>query len=98
MGYRIVYGPDMTVCKPQSENRSRIAVMTAVFLLLFMLLVRQYWPAGTQVLKQYLLPGELTVTEQAFQSMMDELRSGEQAGAAFTAFCQEIVHNGKTAN
>ena len=68
--------------------------MTAAFLLLGCLGVRTLWPEGTGVLREMLLPGELTPTEQAFSILMTDLRYGEPVGEAVTAFCRYVVEHG----
>lgn len=95
MGYRIVYGPEIRPPRERAGTSGRLPAMTAAFLLIFALLVRQFWPEGTQILRQYLLPGELSVTEQAFSSLMQNIRGGESVLSAFTVFCQEIIQYGQ---
>lgn len=90
MAYRIEYGPPF---QPPQKKRSttRLRIMTAACLLLFVLLVRQAWPEGTEKLRQFLLPGEPTVTQEAFYSMIEGIQDGVPMGDALTAFCQQIV-------
>ena len=84
MGYRIVYGADPFVKK---RERSHLAVLTAGFALAFVILVRCFWPQGTAVLRQVLLPGDMA----AFQQMTAQIQAGEPIGDAVTAFCRGIV-------
>lgn len=70
--------------------------MTAACLLLFVLFVRQAWPEGTAKLQEFLLPGEPTVTQEAFDTMIDKIQDGEPVREALTAFCQKVVDHGKT--
>lgn len=85
MGYRIVYGEDPFV--DQTRGRSHLKVMTAGFLLAFVLMVRLLWPQGTAVLRQTLLPRE----NPAFLQLQSDIQAGEPIGDAVTAFCQRIV-------
>lgn len=94
MAYRIVYGPMPPVSREKNYKFLRIQMLTALFLLLFVLLVRQAWPEGTAVLRSMLLPGEPTVTEAAFSEMVIDIQSGEPVREAFTAFCRQIVDDG----
>lgn len=94
MGYRIVYGPMPKVRKTSPFNEMRLQALTAVFLLLFVLLVRQAWPEGTRMARQFLLPGEQTATEAAFADMIGEIQEGESWSDAFSAFCRQIVADG----
>lgn len=92
MSYRIEYGPAIP---PQyiKKRRSplRLQIMTAACLLVFSLLVRQFFPAGIQELRHILLPGAPTVTQEALDTLMDDLRDGEPLSDAFTAFCVYII-------
>ena len=94
MSYRIVYGPMPPVREARRSGPLRFQVLTALFLLLFVLLVRQAWPEGTQTLRRFLIPGEPTVTEEAFSGMIGEIRAGEPVGDAVTAFCRQIMEHG----
>ncbi len=93
MSYRIVYGPEIQPEKKQGSSTTRLRTMIAAFLLLCAVTVKLLWPEGTQVLREILIPTDLTLTEQAFQSMMDDLRSGEDLGDAITVFCKQIIEN-----
>ena len=92
MSYRIVYGPEIPAPELNRGGAFRIQMWTAVFLLVFALLVRQMWPEGTRILRNYLLPGDLTVTEAALSDMVAGLQVGQPAGEALTAFCRQIIH------
>ena len=93
MSYRIEYGPPIPPQYVQKTNSARIQAMTAAFLLLFSLLVRQFFPAGTEKLRQLLLPQTHTVTQDALEIMMTYLRDGETLTDAFSAFCVYIIDN-----
>ena len=85
MGYRVVYGADPFV--REKTGKSRLGLMTAGFALAFVILVRCFWPQGTAVLRQTLLPGEPGALEQ----ITEQIRSGEPVGEAVTAFCRSVV-------
>lgn len=93
MAYRIVYGADMQKKHKSEFNFLQFQVMTAVFLLLFTLGVRQFWPEGTQKLREVLLPDTQNETQSAFETLAENLASGESIGDAVTVFCQEILHD-----
>lgn len=95
MSYRIEYGPAIPPQYVKKPKLLRLRVTTAVFLLLFALLVRQFFPAGTEKLRQFLLPGTSSVTQEALDSLMGDLRNGESFGDAFTAFCTYIIDHDK---
>lgn len=81
---------------PSEKKRGplRLQFLTTVFLLLFTLAVRQFWPEGTRMLREFLIPGEPTVTQAAFSEMVTEIQAGEPLGDAVTAFCRQIVEDG----
>ena len=93
MSYRIVYGPERKAVKEREPSSLRFRSLIAGFLLLFAVIVKLLWPEGTAVLRQMILPTDLSATEQAFQCMMEDLRSGENLGDAITVFCRQIIEN-----
>lgn len=92
MGYRVVYGAMPPV--KRRKSKLRLQALTAAFLLAFALTVRQAWPEGQEMLRRFLLPGEPTVTEEAFRNMISDLQGGEPLADAVTAFCAQIVEYG----
>lgn len=93
MSYKIVYGPEMKQEKKLRSSVMGLRTKIAAFLLLFAVTVRLAWPEGTAVLREILIPTDLTAAEQAFQSMMEDLRRGENLGDAITVFCRQIIEN-----
>ena len=93
MSYRIVYGPEIKPVQNQGASTTRLRTLTAALLLSFALTVKLLWPEGTEMLREILIPTDLTVTEQAFQSMMEDLSMGEDLGEAITVFCRQIIEN-----
>lgn len=91
MPYRIVYGPEPNFFTSNTTQLPRRRILTASALLAFIILVRGIWPQGTTVLRQYLLPGEPTVTQTAANSLLEDLREGASLDEAVTAFCREII-------
>lgn len=98
MAYRIVYGPEPKKRTNPPLGQLRMQVLTAAFLLIFVLAVKYGWPEGTAALQRVLLPGEPSVTQQALEGMVADLQEGEPLGEAFTAFCQQIIDDGKEAD
>lgn len=92
MAYRINYGPDLSKEQKGSGKQLRWQIMTAAFLLLFVLLVKQTWPDGADKLRTVFLPsGE--GTETAFQEFIDQLHGGDSVGDALTTFCRQVIEN-----
>ena len=96
MSYRIEYGPSVPAQYRKKSDPRRLQTLTAVFLLLFVFLVRQFFPAGTLKLRQMLLPASPGITQTALMDMMRSIRAGVSTTDAFTAFCQQIIENDKT--
>ena len=95
MSYRIEYGTAVPVKFQQKKRESHVRILTALCILLFALGVGKFWPDGRQVLQQFLLPGEPSVTEQAFSNMVSDLAEGVSMEDAMVAFCQQILNHGK---
>lgn len=95
MGYRIVYGSEREQADQTTNRWGRIRLLTAVFLLALILGTRLFWPEGTQLLRDVLLPGEAGVTSTAFSQMVTQLQEGEPFGQAVVGFCQYVVGHGE---
>ena len=80
LSYKIVYGPMPDVPQAGKKGTGRLQVLTVLFLLLFVLAVRQVWPEGREMLSRCLIPGEMTVTEELFNGMISDIRAGEPPG------------------
>ena len=96
MSYRIEYGPAIPSRYVTQNSLLRLQSMTAICLLLFSLTVRHFFPEGTEKLRQILLPGELSVTQEAVETFMGDIRNGEDFTDSLTAFCEYIVIHDET--
>ena len=94
MSYQIVYGGAPAVEHRISRGRRYIRTMTALAMMLFALAVGQFWPQGKEMLQEFFLPGEPTVTEQAFSGLVNDLSQGIKLEDAMAAFCQQIIDHG----
>lgn len=92
MGYQMIYQPDREM--PVRTNLLRRQTMIAVCFLAFAVIVRMFWEPGSQVLRQFLTPGELSTTEKAFVQLVDDLRQGCGLGSAVEIFCHQVIHGG----
>lgn len=90
MGYRIDYGPVKKV-RGVEKRTSRLAALTGVFLLLFVITICCFWPEGTAALRRMLLPGDPVVTAAAMEELADSLRTGEELYDSLRAFCVRIL-------
>ena len=95
MAYRIVYGPVKGRRRTGRGAVLRMQTMTAAWLLVFALVVSWVWPEGTATLREYLLPGR-DGTQAAMLELMTEIQAGEPVGEVLTAFCRQIIENGKS--
>ena len=95
MSYRIEYGTAVPVKFQEKKRKSHVRTLTALCILIFSLGVGKFWPEGRQVLHKFLLPGEPSVTEQAFVTMVSDLSDGVKPEEALVAFCQQILEHGK---
>ena len=94
LAYRIEYGTAVPLRFQPKRVKRHIRTLTALCILLFSLAVGKCWPEGKLVLQRFFLPGEPTVTEQAFVEMMGELNNGVALEDAVVAFCQQIIDRG----
>ena len=85
----------MTPIKKTTSMRLRILV--SVGLLVFSLLVKQFWPEGTAKLQEHLIPSGMSQTQQAVQTLLTDLETGAPLQAALTDFCIVILES-ETAN
>jgi len=58
--------------------------------------VRQFFPEGIGKLRSLLLPIEHSVTQEALDAFMGDLRNGEPLSDSFTAFCVYIIDHDET--
>ena len=94
MGYRIEYGPERKQVENGRGASNRIRTMIAAWLLLFCLLVSAFWPKGSALLQNVLLPGEKTNSEAAFCHFVNNIRLGEPLGEAVSVFCRTVLLDG----
>lgn len=92
MSYRIEYNPEKNrkYPIPRTKNRKWVIVALTALVLLFALLKFD----GSKTISSWLIPGDPEITVAAFSDMVADIRSGEPAGEAVTAFCLEIIRNG----
>ena len=91
MGYRIVYAGPASEQKTKSGSGIRFRSFVAAAFLIFSIFVRLLWPEGTSMLRTVFLPGDLSVTEQAFSELIADLRDGQPVGESVTAFCHRVI-------
>lgn len=92
MGYRIEYEPSYG---PGKRRTPKLAVLTALCMLLFLLLVNTFWIQGKQALRELLLPGDAAVTASALEDLARDLREGENLSFALGSFCKKVIEEAK---
>ncbi len=95
MGYIIAYDGAEPCAKPAACRTSRLSLFTLGFFLAFLLLTKLFWPAGSDHLMRFFLPGDPEVTGQAVTVLIDNLREGEPVEDALKTFCGEIITHAK---
>ena len=89
MAYRIEY--DGRAGKYEVINHNRpfpVLVVAGIIMLLTLTL----WQEGREAFLSWIIPGEDTVTVQAFSAMTDNLRSGAALSSALEDFCRAIIY------
>ena len=84
MGYRVEYGAP-------EQKRISLAGATAVWLVVFLLLVGLCWPEGAQTLRDLLIPGDPSVTTAALEQFAGEIRSGAAWQEALSRLGQRVA-------
>ena len=91
MGYRIDYLGPTPKQQARTCSTARLRTMAAAAFLAFSIAVRAFWPEGTDLLQSAFLPAELSVTEQAFSQLVEDLRHGQPLDGCVTAFCRTVL-------
>ena len=90
MGYRVEYEEERA-CRGTQKSRRGWLVMAGMWFLIFLLLVTLFWPAGADVLRECLIPGDAAVTAAALEDLARDVRGGTGLGEALKTFCQAIL-------
>ena len=94
MGYRVYYSPEDNNKYPTRNKQGNTPYLRYLGVILTVILVLTV-PQLRSHLRQWLIPGDETVTSEAFTQMVESIGEGQSVGEAVTAFCQEILDNGK---
>lgn len=90
MAYRMEYGAEGAKRREIRKKKNPKSKVWGCFLL-FLLLVRLYWPAGTEVLRQLLLPGASQTAFAEVETLTEQIREGEPFGQALESYCRKIL-------
>ena len=85
MGYRICYG------KQRGNNRIIRRIMTAVFFLVFLFLVNNFWPEGAEALQGLISRMGSTAAVTALDNMAEELMNGGAVREVFSDFLDRLT-------
>ena len=92
MGYRIRYGQTAVkevIAQTQLQKEKKLSLKwIAVVCVMIAITI-----LGKTGCLDFLIPGDKEVTRQAFSSMVENVREGENVKTAITAFCMEILNN-----
>lgn len=92
MSYRIEYDSHLGKYEIRKEYPGRRRLLLAGAFSLFLLYTFSCWEDGAEVIRNLLIPGNDTVTVQAFQNMKSELSRGTHFGEALYGFCSFVIH------
>ena len=91
MGYYIQYGKKTTMERLASRQHSKKTVTLkagiAAGLLAIAILL------GQLGILDFLIPGDKEITKDAFNTMLNDVKEGENLKTAITAFCENILDN-----
>lgn len=95
MGYQIMYSPEDNHKYPtiKSRRKHRWLIPVVISVALF---ISAGIPKVRNHLEYLLIPGDTQITKAAFSAMLEQIKTGEPINEAVTAFCREIIENGKT--
>lgn len=88
MGYRIEYGTGTSdgVFRKIESSKKRMWIAIMAVTIIFILCYSQ-----RSKLLDFILPGDPDVTKEAIGVFINDLKEGERASDAFSAFCKVII-------
>lgn len=92
MGYRIVYDPVGKV-RGAEKNRTAVAALTSVCLVIFFLVVGNFWPQGKAVLQQFFFSEYVSEAVAALEEFAFDLKCGMPISDALEVFCGKVYPN-----
>lgn len=92
MGYRIEYDRESGKYEVTKGHPYRFAWISAIGFGVFLMLAAHFWPREAEALRSAIIPGEDSVTIQAFRNLTDDLRSGARMGEAVESFCRFVIY------
>lgn len=91
MGYYIQYGKTIVKTAVQTPLTKKKYNLTFVVALLVSTILSYTAYSYKDVLQEYILPGDASVTASALDTLIEDIRQGERIEDAVTAFCLEII-------
>lgn len=93
MAYRITYSAESGKYEPIKERTAfRVQILIAACLLAFSLTVKYTWNEGIAVLRDYLIPGEPSVTLQAYEQWIRDLQDGQPLQDSLMVFGRQLLN------
>lgn len=96
MGYRIDYKPASRV-RRREKDRFGSVLLSGLFFLFFLFMVKIVWPSGWDVLTGLIFSGDLAVTAAAVENLALQLDMGVPAEDAFLSFFRTIMEGSAVA-
>ena len=93
MGYSVHYSPQTDKKFPQKKKHNRKAGSIYVFLAVCIVTAALFRFVDPSLLRELLIPGEASVTLNAVETMVTQLKEGAPLTETVEAFCQEIVRH-----
>ena len=91
MGYHIQYGKMTRIERLASRQISKKTITFKIGVALGVLAIAIL--LGQLGFLDFLIPGDKEVTKDAFYTMLDDVREGENVRVAIVAFCEDILDN-----
>ena len=89
MSYVVEYNPELRKRYPTKQFKFPKSGIKIILTLLFAVVAG--YAAIHVNLFHYLIPGDSTVTAQAFSAMVEQIGAGEPVSACISDFCKEII-------
>ena len=74
------------------NRKSRIPILSALFFVMFLLVVKGFWGEGEAVISRLLWSEDWLLIDKVVQYSFAAMRNGQPFSEAVQGFCREIVH------
>lgn len=95
MGYHISYNTSNYEKPIVLRNGGNLLLTTGIFFILFLLLVKAFWPEGNAVIKKIFWAGEVDVLNRVVKHSLAAMENGQAFPDAIKTFCAEMLYEAK---